>query len=587
MHKIPFFSVCLIATKRESTITEVLESLCLQTFNDFEVIVTIRKYNDKTLEKINIFQENDLYIQNKDKFKIVEIDEEYDSIAEWNDPLKYAIGKYVGILEGDDKFEPNHLFKAYQEIITNENIGIYATGNKQYTYKKLGFIESYEYHKYILSFIEVPPPSQTFFIRIDKKNNPYLYNTNDFVYAPEIELYLRISNDGYNIFHSDQNGVIRSTIPSENSGLGWKYFQDQIKIIKEHKNQYEGKELLRLDKMFKILMLKSFIRNILKKRKIDLKLFISILDLSNLFELISRRIKSKLIKPKIVFNFRKEPHISILGILKYFIFTYPRMFPSKHYNNFKRDVVVIKGDSFNIAIYKNIKIYYPSTWKSENIIANMDAILNEQSYDYNNISPHQYVNSDYFMADDIVYDIGAAEGLQSKLWVNRVKQIVIFEPEPITFKCLNMTFSDEISNGKVILVPEGISGSKFQTKIKNQEYNFDTLDSLVGRYSLPYPTYIKADIEGHEKSLIQNLDSLLQHNTLKMVQIMTYHRPEDEIEIPKMLKKFQGQGYFSEGLIWFNEDFDKKLQKLVGGSFDKIPFHTFRKCMYTWEFNVK
>jgi hypothetical protein len=272
MHDKPFFSVCLIATKREETIVEALESLCLQTFSDFEVIVTIRKHNDKTIDKIYEFKESDLFKQNEEKFKIYEIDNEYDSIAEWNDPLKYAIGKYVGILEGDDKFESNHLLNIYEEIIENPNIGIYATGNKQYTYKKLGLIESMDYYKYIISFIEIPPPSQTFFIRTNKNDNSYLYNTKDFVYAPEIELYLRISNDGYNAFHSDKNSVIRSTIPSASSGLGWKYFQDQIKIIKEHKSEYQGKELLRLEKLFKNLMLKSFIRTLLKKKKVDFQL---------------------------------------------------------------------------------------------------------------------------------------------------------------------------------------------------------------------------------------------------------------------------------------------------------------------------
>lgn len=272
MYKKPFFSVCLIATKREETIVEVLESLCLQIFSDFEVIVTIRKYDDNTIDKINKFKERDLFKQNEEKFKIYEIEKEYDSIAEWNDPLKYATGKYVGILEGDDKFESNHLLNAYEEITANPNIGIYATGNKQYTYQKLGLIKSMDYYKYIISFIEVPPPSQTFFIRIDDNDNSYLYNTEDFVYAPEIELYLRIANDGYNAFHSDRNNVVRSTIPSKNSGLGWKYFQDQISIIKQHKNEYQEKDLLRLNKIFKTLMIKSFIRTILKKKKIDLKL---------------------------------------------------------------------------------------------------------------------------------------------------------------------------------------------------------------------------------------------------------------------------------------------------------------------------
>jgi hypothetical protein len=587
MYKKPFLSVCLIATTRENTIIEALESLCLQTFDDFEVIVTIRKYNDRTIDRINEFKKTELFIKNKSKFNIHEIDKIYHEIEEWNDPLEFAKGTYVGVLEGDDKFENNHLENVFNNIIENTNIGIYATGNKQYTFKNLGYIKSINYYRHLLEFIEIPPPSQTFFMRVDNNGDQYLYNTTCFVYAPEIDLYLRIISDGYDAFHSDKNSVIRSIIPSKNSGLGWKYFQDQIKIIKKNKNEYSSKKLISLDVLFKINMMISFLKTMIKKKRVDLILIKEIFNFSLLIFLIIRRLKTKLIKFRILINYNKEPNISLKEMLKYFLFNSPGMFPNKKYHNFKSEIKISYESEFYIAFYKDLKIYYKKNWNLKDIKNNMDAILNEQSYDYNNTSPHQYINPKYLIESDVIYDAGAAEGLQSKIWSKSVNKIVIFEPDPDVYFSLFETFKNEISGGKVVIVPEGISETSFTSTIKGQEYKFDSLCSLIKKYNLPNPTYIKADIEGHEESLINSIKSLPSLCSLKMLQIVTYHKPEDEILIPKLLNRFEGRGYFSDGVIWFNENFDNVDKKLVGGTFDNIYFPTFRKCLYTWNFNAK
>ena len=57
MSNSPFLSVCLIATTREDTIFYAMKSLCEQSFDDFEVIVTIRKYSDRTIEEIDRFSD--------------------------------------------------------------------------------------------------------------------------------------------------------------------------------------------------------------------------------------------------------------------------------------------------------------------------------------------------------------------------------------------------------------------------------------------------------------------------------------------------------------------------------------------------
>jgi len=590
MYNEPFFSIYLIATKREKTIINTLESLCNQTFNNFEVIVTTRNYNDKTRDNIEKFKKTSLFKKNETKFKIYNIDKAYHSIEEWNDPLEYGRGKYCGILEGDDKFEPRHLELAYQEINAHDNIGIYATGNQIGSLKNIGFLLADEYHNYVLSMLEISPPSQTFFIRKDNYENIFFYNTKDYVYAPEIELYLRLSSQSFNAFQSKHDTVTRDIKKSKGNSLSWKYYHDQNRIMSQKIMSYSVGGLIKSDLFFKKKMLKAVIKGILSKQKFDFKLLLESLNFLNIVKRILKkiniRINKYLVKTTILLNHKKEVNISLVDMMKYFLFTEPKMFPNKIYTNFKGKISIKEVNNFYIANFDDMNIYYPKTWEQKTIIANMNAILNEQSYLENNTSPHQYKDLGFFNKEDIIYDVGAAEGLQSKLWVKHAKRIVIFEPDPLVVQCLNKTFEEELSLNQITIVPEGISQAKFDTDIKGRKYYFDTIISLIDRYNLPYPTYLKADIEGHEKSLIEALNDKSILESLNMIQIMTYHRPEDSNEIPKLLNNFKGKGYFSKGLIWFNRDFSTEQQELFNCGYKNIAFPTFRKCMYTWDFNA-
>lgn len=277
MSNSPFLSVCLIATTREDTIFYAMKSLCEQSFDDFEVIVTIRKYSDRTIEEIDRFKSTKLFKVNSDKFKIYEIDKEYDDINEWNDPLQFAKGLYVGILEGDDKFGSSHLQDVYNKITCYPNIGLYATGNSYGSCHKLGFIKNNEYYKYLLTFVSISPPSQTFFKRVDSNGMNYYYNTKDFVYAPEIELYLRIIKDGYNAYHSSNNAVIRAASGCQ-SRHGYKKFQDTIYLVGLNRDKYGLRELIDLNLRIKKRLFKQFLKVVWKQKKIDWKILRGLLS---------------------------------------------------------------------------------------------------------------------------------------------------------------------------------------------------------------------------------------------------------------------------------------------------------------------
>ncbi|OOE93159.1 FkbM family methyltransferase, partial [Salinivibrio sp. AR640] len=234
-----------------------------------------------------------------------------------------------------------------------------------------------------------------------------------------------------------------------------------------------------------------------------------------------------------------------------------------------------------LAKYKDIEIYYDSNLEKERVRIMLSSILNEQSYDLSNSSPHQYLSIDEVHSNDVIYDVGAAEGYQSKVWSKKAKKIVVFEPDPKQINCLNKTFIKEISSGKVIIIPFGVSNFTGQKLIFGQEYQFATLKDLIRKFSLPLPTIIKADIEGHEMQLLQGAKDILTNGSVRIVQIATYHRSNDEYDIPNYLSKFGGVGKFSDGTIYFNRTFDNYTNLLIQEQYEQLFQPVFRKCLYT------
>jgi glycosyltransferase involved in cell wall biosynthesis/SAM-dependent methyltransferase len=234
-----FFSVCIPATNRSSTIFRTLSSVANQTFRSFEVIISIRVCEDNTVEVVNGFFESKTFGENQFKYKLLIIDSSIEAANDWNDPLLHASGMYIAVLEGDDEFVTNRLEKAHKYLSVNSDCGICVTGNQDGLKKQLGKFEGKKYSKLIYGMKEVPPPSETIFKRVDRNFKSYLYNTNDYIYAPEIDLYLRISLDGFHAYHDNEKGIVRDRTTTFLKGVGWKYFQDHFFILEKYKYHFD------------------------------------------------------------------------------------------------------------------------------------------------------------------------------------------------------------------------------------------------------------------------------------------------------------------------------------------------------------
>ena len=231
----PFFSVCIPATGRSKTITTALASLLNQNFEDFEIIVTMRR-DEKTQNVVLNYLKQLKCASLTEKVLIQNIDKPVNGVEDWNDPLLFARGEYVLMLEGDDQFLRRHLHNLHR-IIQGERkqLGLVAVSNQDTLRKRLGYMEPKASVRAILKLNDVPPPSEACFKRLNPDGLPYRFD-NRFVYAPEIDLYLRIAQDNYGFFYSGERDVFRDRARSRKKGLGWKYFQDHFTVL----NYYRG-----------------------------------------------------------------------------------------------------------------------------------------------------------------------------------------------------------------------------------------------------------------------------------------------------------------------------------------------------------
>jgi glycosyltransferase involved in cell wall biosynthesis len=223
----PYFSICIETHNRSATILRTLKSVTMQTFRDFECLIVDNRSTDNTLSIINQYFDSDEYKKNPFQYHIECNDEVINKLENWNKPLELAKGKFIVALEGDDQFLPLHLENAHNILSQNTSIGLLASSKTSRTRPWIGIKSAKEYFHYQYTMIDTAPPSEMIFIR-EHNGKAYRYNTTDYEYAPEIELYMQIAFDGYSAFYSDSQTVARD---AENKPKPFKWIQMKDRFI--------------------------------------------------------------------------------------------------------------------------------------------------------------------------------------------------------------------------------------------------------------------------------------------------------------------------------------------------------------------
>ncbi|MHA6247682.1 FkbM family methyltransferase [Pontibacter sp. CAU 1760] len=185
------------------------------------------------------------------------------------------------------------------------------------------------------------------------------------------------------------------------------------------------------------------------------------------------------------------------------------------------------------------RLYYKRTWSEKEIQESFNFLTIEQHPN----SPHRYLTSGFKVnKDDVVVDIGAAEGNFSLGIVEQAAKVYIFEADQEWMEALEATFAPW--REKVEIIHQYVSDTDTASTIQ-----LDTFLQGKGKAD-----FLKIDVEGAESQILRGArQSLLQTNGMK-VAICTYHRQKDAVELGQALKEHAFNITYSDGYMLFLED---------------------------------
>jgi len=142
--------------------------------------------------------------------------------------------------------------------------------------------------------------------------------------------------------------------------------------------------------------------------------------------------------------------------------------------------------------------------------------------------------------DDVVVDVGAAEGLFSLSVIRRCRRVMMVEPNEIFYRSLNVTFGSYLKEGraKIVRAAAGAAmgtahllekggGSRIDGN-GTQQVELATLDSLLENEEKV--DYIKADVEGYELEVLKGAERSIMRHKPRMA-ITSYHAKNIHTEI--------------------------------------------------------
>ncbi len=154
-------------------------------------------------------------------------------------------------------------------------------------------------------------------------------------------------------------------------------------------------------------------------------------------------------------------------------------------------------------------------------------------------SPHCYFRDNRCPgSEDVVADVGAAEGIFTLDIIDQVKKAYLFECDPDWTAALEKTL--EPFGDKVELVKKYVGDKTGGNSI--------ALDDFFAGKDI---TYLKADIEGAEESAILGGSKIVFPKKLRRVLLCTYHRKDDETRLAAMLANLGYKTILNPGYMLF------------------------------------
>jgi len=204
-----------------------------------------------------------------------------------------------------------------------------------------------------------------------------------------------------------------------------------------------------------------------------------------------------------------------------------------------KGLVIMFEDTFSVPLYYN-----------DNYDKSMVTVLDKGMLE----GPYGYTDGVFDVtvkSGDIVIDAGAWIGDFSAYAANKGATVYAFEPVKETFEWLQKCA--ELNDGEIYPIQKGLSdsngdlqitintkssGSNSLVNVKTdncESITITTLDKFVEENKIEKIDFIKADIEGAERNMLQGATNVLKTFAPKLA-ICTYHLPDDPETLEKIIK---------------------------------------------------
>lgn len=218
------------------------------------------------------------------------------------------------------------------------------------------------------------------------------------------------------------------------------------------------------------------------------------------------------------------------------------------------DVPVFTDDSNGLpyVMAEGKKLFFKRSHNKRTVQLLYNALRIEQDKD----APHCYIDPAFRIhKEDVLADVGCAEGYFSLLHMEDLKHVYLFEQDPEWVEALEATFAPW--KDKVSIIPAFVSDQNDNGHISLDHYFLQLPEK---------PDFYKIDVEGAEGRVLQGMKRLLFEKPVK-IALCTYHHQEDF----DIFSRFFARNGFSHrpnpGVMIYQNDLDHIVP----------PF--FRKCL--------
>lgn len=261
-------------------------------------------------------------------------------------------------------------------------------------------------------------------------------------------------------------------------------------------------------------------------------------------------ILKKSLRKKILKHFAALPESEINDeqkeVLQYLAANEVTIFPYPFHTDYSPEKIKVFYDQdkgMRYVLQDGKRLYFKKRWKEKRIKRAYSELLREQDIN----SPHRYITESFTIGnEDVLADIGAAEGNFSLSVIERIKKVYLFEYDKEWIEALQATFAPWPD--KVEIINKFVSDKNDESNIRLDTF-FDNTKDI---------NFLKIDVDGAESIVLDSCDKVFKTRQSFKIALCTYHKNDDEKEFTSLLKNYGFHITPSKG--YMIHYYDKKMK---------------------------